>query len=103
MPVVGVENLPALGFFAPEFLKFLKVTHLQLSAFLLAPQEGPILVQAFFDDFKGHRATEIVVTDRERVELGGSGVIHYSLRIGERWRNTSFFLIILRTIFVPTA
>jgi hypothetical protein len=35
--------------------------------------------------------------------LGGGGVIHYSLRIGEEGRNTSFFLIILRTIFVPTA
>jgi hypothetical protein len=76
---------------------------LQLTAFVLAPQKGPILVEAFLDDFKGHRAAEIVAADRERVELGGSGVIHYSLRIGERWRNTSFFLIILRTIFVPTA
>jgi len=76
---------------------------LQLSAFLLAPDERPILIDAFLDDFKGHRATEIVVTDRERVELGGSGVIHYSLRIGEEGRKASFFLIIFRTILVPTA
>jgi hypothetical protein len=84
-------------------LKLLKVTHLQLSAFLLAPQEGPILVQPFLDDFKGHRATEIVATDRELVELSGSVVIHYSLRIGEGWRKARFFLIIFRTKAVPTA
>jgi hypothetical protein len=35
--------------------------------------------------------------------LSGSVVIHYSLRIGEEGRKASFFLIILRTILVPTA
>jgi hypothetical protein len=92
-----------LGLFIPVFLKLLKVIHLQLSAFLLAPDKGPILVQALLDDFKSHRATKIVVTDRERVELGGGGVIHYSIRIGEGWRKASFFLIIFRTKAVPTA
>jgi hypothetical protein len=81
----------------------LEVIHLQLSALLLAPDERPILVEAFLDDFKSHRATEIIVTDRERVELGGSGVIHYSIRIEEEGRKASFFLIIFRTKAVPTA
>jgi hypothetical protein len=102
-PVLGVKNLPALGFFVPVFLKLLEVIHLQLSAFLLAPDERPILVDALLDDFKGHRAAEIVVTDRELVELGGGGVIHYSIRIGEEGRKASFFLIIFRTKAVPIA
>ena len=76
LPVVGVENLPALGFFVPVFLKLLEVIHLQLSAFLLAPDKRPILVEAFLDDFKGHRATEVVATDRKLEQFGGGSVIH---------------------------
>ena len=101
-PVVGVENLPALGFFVPVFLKLLEVVPFEHPVFLLAPDVGPRNVNLLFDCLKSHRA-EVAVTDREFVELGGGGVIHYSLRIGEDGHNTSFFLIIFRTISVPTA